>query len=851
MKSYLSLAVALGFAPLASYAADRQVLPDTVTPSHYDLHVSPDATALTFTAEETIAVDVHAATKTITLNAASLSFDSVTLDGQKTSDIALDKDLGRATFTFAAPVATGAHRLHIVYHAAIPTTETLGFFAMDYDTPSGKKRTLATNLEPASARNLLPSWDEPGLKATFSVSVDAPADQMALGNMPVAKTTPIAGGKVRVDFAETPKMSTYLLFLSVGDYERIHKTVDGVDVGVVFKRGDAQKAQYALDQAVPLLHYYNGYFGTPFPLPKLDLIAAPGEIDGGSMENWGANFYSQEHLLFDPASGTESDRQLVFLVVSHEMAHQWFGDLVTMKWWDNLWLNEGFARWMQTYAADALHPEWRTGLQAQRVGEAGKAADSAPSTHPVLQEIDSAEQADQAFDNITYDKGAAVVTMLETYAGADAFRDGIRAYMKAHAFGNTVDNDLWSQMKTGNAVSVIDIEHDFTRQEGLPLINVDTTAAGVHLSVGRFVLDPSNAPKVPEWRLPVAITTAKGTETRVLTGTADIADAAPLVNAGATSYARVRYDDKSFAGINGRFAGLAAADQNNLINDAWALGQSGYAPAGRVLSLTAGLPAAADPIVWRNAVGTLMAIDTAETGLPGRDAFRRVALKLIAPVDARLGPVTLAGEDASAGILRQSVARAKAAFGDPDTVAKARALYASGTGSPAEQRAALQIVATTANAVTFDALLAKAKATSDPLIKSRILGAMASAQDPALSLRMVDIALSGEAPAGTAGGLVATAARANPDVVWKALLPRLDDPKLPVPHSDLIRLMPGIASLSSDPARIAELEAYAARAIPADSRQAVTRAEAQIRLNARVRAHAVPDLDAWVAAHGQ
>ncbi len=851
MKSYLSLVAALSLAPFSVHAAERQVLPDTVTPSHYDLHISPDAAALSFTGDETIAVDVHAATRTITLNAKNFSFDTVTVDGKAASGITLDKDLGRASFAFAAPVAKGAHKLHITYHAAIPTTETLGFFAMDYDTPSGKKRTLATNLEPAEARAFLPSWDEPGLKATFSVSVDAPADQMALGNMPVAKTTPIAGGKVRVDFAETPKMSTYLLFLSIGDYERIHKSVDGVDVGVVFKRGDSAKAQYALDQAVPLLHYYNGYFGTPFPLPKLDLIAAPGEIDGGSMENWGANFYSQEHLLFDPANSTESDRQLVFLVVSHEMAHQWFGDLVTMKWWDNLWLNEGFARWMQTYAADALHPEWRTGLQAQAVAEAGKAADAAPSTHPVLQDIDSAEQANQAFDNITYDKGAALITMLQTYAGADDFRNGIRAYMKAHAFGNTIDNDLWSQMKAGGAVSVVDIEHDFTRQEGLPLIAVDSTAAGVHLSVGRFVLDPSTAPKVPSWRLPVAIATAKGTETRVLTGAADVADPAPLVNAGATSYARVRYDDKSFAGVSGRFAGLAAADQNNLINDAWALGQSGYAPASRVLTLTAALPASADPIVWQSTIGKLGAIDTAETGAGGRDAFRHAALRLIAPVDARLGTTPAAGEDASAGILRQAVARAKARFGDPDTVAKAKALYASGSGSPAEQRAALQVVAATADAATFDALLAQARATQDPLVKSRILGAMAAAQDPALSLRMIDVILGGEAPAGTAGGLLATAARANPDVVWKALQPHLDDPKLVIPHSDLIRLVPGIASLSSDPSRIAELDAYAAKNIPADARQSVTRAEAQIRLNVNVRAHAVPDLDAWVAAHGQ
>jgi aminopeptidase N len=391
----------------------RQILPGTLEPSHYDLKIIPDAEQLTFKGT----VDVKGAAARpggeIVLNAKGLTLDHVKLDGRKAAAVSLDDKLGRATITFAKPYAAGRHTLSIGYHGLI-TKGTLGFFAMDYDSPAGKRRTLATNFEPAEARRLLPCWDEPGKKATFTVSVDAPADRMAISNMPVAQTTPLGGGLQRVRFAETPKMSTYLLFLGVGDYERIHQQVDGVDVGVVFKRGDGVKAAYGLSQAVSILHYYNDYFGVRFPLPKLDLVAAPGEISGGSMENWGAIFYSQDHLLFDPATSTESDRQLVFLVVSHEMAHQWFGDLVTMAWWDNLWLNEGFARWMQTHAADSLHPEWKTGLQAAAtIFEAGKGSDAQVSTHPVLQPIGSAEQAAEAFDNITYDKGAAVITMLE------------------------------------------------------------------------------------------------------------------------------------------------------------------------------------------------------------------------------------------------------------------------------------------------------------------------------------------------------------------------------------------------------------------------------------------------------
>ena len=230
----------------------------------------------------------------------------------------------------------------------------------------------------------MPSWDEPGIKATLRLTVDVPADRMAVANMPVASTETLPDGMKRVHFATTPKMSTYLYFLAIGDFDRISTKSDGTEVGVVVNRGDAEKARVALAEASRLLHYYNDYFGVPFPLPKPDLIVVPGAITGGSMENWGAIFYSQDELLFDPARSTEADRQLVFEVVSHEMAHQWFGDLVTMAWWDDLWLNEGFARWMQTKAADAMHPEWEMGLQALAIAERGKQADAKPSTHPIL-----------------------------------------------------------------------------------------------------------------------------------------------------------------------------------------------------------------------------------------------------------------------------------------------------------------------------------------------------------------------------------------------------------------------------------------------------------------------------------
>ena len=835
---------------------ERQVLPATFRPAAYDLRLSPDVKALAFEGRVDITGEAPAPGRTIVLNAKKLTLDHAALDGQAAASIAYDPALSRATLTFARPFGAGRHVLSIAYHGRIPKDRTLGFFAMDYDTPAGPRRTLATNLEPAEARSVLPCWDEPALKARFTVSVDAPAGEMAISNMPQVSTTPLPDGRQRVRFAPSPKMSTYLLFVGIGDYERIHQQVDGVDVGVVVKRGDAEKGRYALQQAAALLHYYDDYFGVRFPLPKLDLVAAPGEIEGGSMENWGAIFYSQEHLLFDPARATAADRQLVFLVVSHEMAHQWFGDLVTMAWWDNLWLNEGFARWMQTHAADALHPDWKTGLQAADIFEAGKRADAQAATHPVLQPVVSAEQADEAFDSITYDKGAAVITMLEAYVGPDAFRDGVRRYMKAHAYGNAVDADLWSQIEAAAGKPVLAIERDFTLQPGVPLVRAAPEAAGdVRLTEGRFAEDPESLKDAPKtrWRLPLKVSAPGAPEpgapaqALLLTDTASVPGPAPLVNAGGLSYTRVAYTPAHAAALAGRMASLSSFDQVTLMNDAWALGQAGYAPASNLMGFIAALPADADPLVWRRATALLTGIDRAYEPGPERAAFRALALRLIAAPAARLGTAETTGEDANAPTLRGELWRAQAQFGDAQAIARARRLFEGAEGSPAQQRAALDIVGMTADAATFDALLARARATTDPLQRMRLLMAMARTRDPALAARMVEIALGPDAPAGTAPRLLGIAASGCPDEVWATVQPRLGKGDLPMDEQTLWVLIPGIAGHSARSERIPEIRAWGEKHVPADARRPIEAAIGSIRLNQKVQVQALPDISRWVA----
>ena len=854
LLAFLSLAalagVALAEGPSAGKGRTREVLPDTVVPTHYDLTLSPDASALTFRGQVTVAITVRAATADVVLNSSGLVLEHARVDGGTDAVVTYENKLGRARLHFGAAIAPGSHALSIDYSGKI-SHATLGFFAMDYATPAGRRRTLATNFEPAHARQLLPCWDEPARKASFTVAIDAPKDRMAVSNMPVAGTTSLSATMQRVRFAESPKMSTYLLFVAVGDFERIHKASAGIDVGVVVKRGDTAKAAYALEQAAQLLQFYNTYFNIRFPLPKLDLVAAPGSIQGSSMENWGAIFYSQTDLLFDPASSTEADRQRVFLVVSHEMAHQWFGDLVTMQWWDDLWLNEGFARWMQTFAADELHPEWQTSLQAASIFELGKRADAVPSTHPVVQQVLTTDQAEQAFDYITYDKGAAVITMIAAYVGRDNFRDGVRRYMHEHAYGNTVDSDLWSIMQQVVGKPILAIEQDFTRQAGVPLVRVSRTQKGTQLSQARFAQDPASiqGEPVPHWHLPLVAGPVGGPDqTTLLENETTLGGtAALLVNAGQTGYARVLYD-RSFDALVAQMGQLASVDQLGLLNDAFALGSAGYAPADRLLRLCSALPAQANPVVWGRVIRFLAALDRRYADTPQRAAFRKFALHLLAPLAARIGSVPVRGEQANIAVLRTALMETQATFGDTSVIELARRTYERRLGTPAEQRTALSIVGAHADPTTFAALV-EAGRTADPLHKEHIFLALAGVIDPILARRMVDVALSDQVTAGSSPELLVRVALEHPDMVWQVIAPRLDSPTLHLDAPERWELAQSIAASSADPARIADLQAYESRSVPVDSRRAFLAAEASIRENQRLAANVLPELDAWIRSH--
>jgi aminopeptidase N len=862
----LLLALALALGATAVNAADapqqRVVLPTDVVPTHYSLAVIPDAAHMSFTGSVQIDLDVKQATRQIQLNSANLEFGKVSLSGSdETPNEVFDGKQEVVTLSFKQPVSVGHHVLSIDYSGKI-NQHASGLFVLDYDTPSGKKRALFTQFENSDARRFVPSWDEPGVKSTFTLTVTLPAEQMAIANTPIVKVEKLPGGLARTTFQQSPKMSSYLLFFGAGDFERIHRKVDGVDVGIVVQRGDAAQANYALDVASQLLPYYEDYFGVKFPLPKLDLIGGPGQSQFfGAMENWGAIFYFERDLLLDPKISTEEDKRNVYIVIAHEMAHQWFGDLVTMAWWDDLWLNEGFASWMEYKASDHFNPDWKLWLRSEGAKEGAMRADARASTHPIITPIYDVVQASQAFDGITYSKGQAVIRMLEDYVGSDNFRDGVRAYMKAHAYGNTVTDDLWGELDKTSKQSITDIAHGFTLQPGIPLLRVTTTAKGLRLTQDRFTADGSSKPAL-SWRVPVSIASSAGKPLWHGIVSSDkpvdvsvAADNVAVVNAGQAGYYRTLYDAASFGRLAAQFGALKPADQFGMINDSKALGLAGYAPMSDFMQLSTQVSPAMDTLVSQDLVGQLGDLNDYYEGLPTQAAFKAYGRKVVAPLFAAVGWDAKPNEDKNVTIQRSALLEALGEFDDPAVIGEARKRFAAylkdqHSLSPDMRLIVLGIVADHADAATWEQLHGLAKAATSNLEKRQLYRMLAAVHDKDLAKRALELTLTDEVPATARPSMVAATSDYYPELALDFFILHQDSYNTVLEPTSRSRFAPRLVAGARDTGIIAKLDAYAANNIPANARGDVVKAETSIKERAAIRTQRLPEVDAWLKAHG-
>jgi aminopeptidase N len=865
-------------------------LPRTAIPSHYALSLIPDAANHSFTASVTITLEVLKPTNVLVLNAADLTFSRGTINalpGQQpltASRIEVNAEEQTAGIHFLRPLKPGQYELKLDYSGIIGT-QAAGLFALDYDN-DGARRALYTQFENSEARRMLPSWDEPAYKATFALDVTLPAGQMAVSNMPLADTATLDDGRRRFRFATTPRMSTYLLFLGAGEFERASVKEGNTELGVVTQRGAVGQARFALEASRAVLREYNDYFGQPYPLPKLDNIAAPGRSQFFSaMENWGAIFTFENSILLDPSNSTQVDREQAFLTAAHEIAHQWFGDLVTMRWWDDLWLNEGFASWMETRTSVRLHPEWHAELATVGNREAAMELDALATTHPVVQSIATVEQASQAFDSITYQKGEAVIRMLEQHVGPDAWRNGVRAYIARHAYENTISDDLWRAIERAAGQPVMAIAHDFTLQPGVPLIRVGESVCKdgrttVALTQSEFSKDrPNRAPLT--WRVPVMAQTVGAAPVAALVSGGRASVVLPgcgpvLLNAGQSGYYRTQYAPRELAALAARFVHLPTIDQLGLLADSWALGEAGRQPLAGFLDLADNAPAAAAPQVWGRIAAAYRELHQSYQGKPQQqERFDRYARARLAPMLSLLSWRAAPDEAGPVANLRAELVGALSTLNDSQVIAEARRRFATGSASatgsdvgddgdddedrrnasaalpPALRRAVLTVVAEHADAATWDRLHVMAQREKSAMVKSDLYDLLGASNDPALAQRALVLALSGEPGATDSAGIVSRVALKHPELAFAFAMEHRGEVDELVDATSRSRYFPQLANQSSESATITALQAYSRNFLAPEARGDVEAAIAAIRFRIAARQRSLPEVDAWLAAHHQ
>lgn len=739
-------------------------LPKDVVPQDYDITIVPDIKELSIAGTESVKLDFRKTTDTIQFNSLNEKLSGVTLDGRPVKSVASDDEAQLTTVTLEKPAAAGRHTLRFTYTGVVET-KPQGLFAQSFVKPGGGKDVLlSTQFEATDARRMFPCWDEPAFRATYTLTVTVPSEWKVVSNMPIKRSVP-HGANTTTTFQRSPKMPSYLVEFSAGDLARITDHAGKTEVGVWTVRGQEQYGSNALANAKLILADYNQYFGFPFPLPKLDSIAVPGGYTG-AMENWGAITYNDQNLLLTPA-GTLENKQRVFSIQAHEMAHQWNGDLVTMGWWDDIWLNESFASWRAAKETDLRHPEWKWWEAQDGSKESAMAADGQPNSHAIEQHVTNELQAASSFDSrITYNKGQAVLRMIEAYLGPVTFRDGVRAYLKAHAYGNATSADLWNGLSKAGGHDVGAIVSGWTEQMGFPLVSVTASrdAGGnriITLSQERFLLQGADTAN-PHWNIPLQIRSgANGVPQPVLLThdgqrvPAGRWDEPLSVNAGAIGFYRVLYDEPTLQLNTKAFGALPDADRIALLDDQWALVQSGAQKLPTYLALASSMGSNLDERAWTQILGALSEIEYDERGTPGHDAFTTYACRIIKPVAEHLGWNARADEAPGIQKIRRAMLSDLGAWGDDAVIGEARKRFAAFVKDnsairPDDQAMVLGIVAQNADESTFQQLHEIAKSARDETEVRRFYTALMFVRDPKLAEKAVQVALSDEIPAQAA-----------------------------------------------------------------------------------------------------
>ncbi len=838
-------------------------LPKHIVPLQYTVRIEPDIEGARFQGTETVTLDIRQPTQQIILHALDLEITGAELRTGKVIPLQPKVDSSEQTVTFSLPteLPRGRYELRLRFAGKL-TEQPRGLYLARYQVNGVSGQALATQMEATDCRRMFPCWDEPVFRAAFALTAVVPAKLRALSNMPVVSETPLSDGRREVTFASTPAMASYLVALAIGDFEELRDEIDGIQLGIYTTPGKREQARYALGLTKQVLGYMNEYFGVKYPLPKLDQIALPSTGASG-MENWGLIIYNDNALLYDPARSAQSTKERVFGVVAHEIAHQWFGDLVTMAWWDNLWLNEGFASWMGTKTTDHFNPEWKMWLRAAGSKEWAMRLDARATTHPIQQPVLRDTQAIDGFDEITYNKGQAVLRMLESWLGADVFRGGIRKYMQDNAYGNATTADLWRALEEVSRQPVREFAAGWTEQPGFPVVTLSSlgknTSAAVQLEQERFTIHQKN-PAPLRWQIPVVHGPAGAPHHAIITLLKDQAqtaasvepDAAIKANLGDVGYYRVAYDTTLMQRLRKAIPYLAEADRLNALNDAWAMVQAGRSPVNDYLELASSLNEERSPTVIAQIAGVLATLDEMQRGSANRTGYRTWAISFLRPHFDRLGWDAKAKESPLDAELRAGLIRTLGAFGAADVIQEAQSRFATYLATPASLNGDLRgpvfgIVGREADPTTWQQLHERAKTEDSFEQKRSLYSALAAARDPALAAQTLALSLTDELIAHDAARMVSRVAHEGeqPELAWAFAQQHLETLLGKLPALAANGYVPNLLEAFDDAARADELEAFAKSHLPPAVGTAVAKAADNIRFQAEFKARVLPEIDAW------
>ncbi len=855
-------------------------LPQDVRPVMYNITLAPDFEKFTFGGYVDIEVEVLRPVSSLVMNAAELNIKSTSVtQGRKerayANEITCDNEKETVTFEFDDPLDLDyeEERTHIeVLFDGTLNDNLCGFYRSKYTLPDGTERYMAaTQFAAIDARRAFPCFDEPEQKAIFNLTLIVPEDRTAISNMPMRKEFSLGGGLKAVRFETTPKMSTYLLAFVVGDLESVEsKTKNGTLVRVFATPGKKDQCAFALDVGVRVLEYFEDYFSIPYPLPKLYMAAIP-DFEPGAMENWGLITFREVALLFDQDRSSSAAKQRVASIIAHELAHQWFGNLVTIKWWNDLWLNESFATFMGNKAVARLFPEWKVWDRFYTEDTAkGLSLDGLATSHPIEADIQDPKEIGQIFDAISYSKGAAVLRMLEDFLGEDPFREGVKQYLLAHQYKNAETHDLWGALEAVSGKPVGKIMDTWTKQTGYPVIEVSRfhheALCGLELIQKRFLYNSEHPESKELWTVPLNISVRRGADAaKVLLKEPErkilmaASDRTPWikVNSGQTGFFRVKYAQKMQEDLYSAIqrGELPTLDRMGLVNDAYALQRAGMVQAPQYLELVQRFANESEYAVWSEIASGLSEVMDLLTDEPYYGKLRELAKDVWTPLAQKMGWDLKAGEGELDPLLRSLALGMLARCKDAETIEEARQRFAmlcldKKSLDPNLRQVVCNTSAQNGGKATYEALLKLYRGTDIKEEQMAYLKAMGLFRNKTLLTKTLKLALSSEVRLENAGFVIISVANNHRgrDLAWQFVKDNWEELHRRYEHSMFMlgRIIEGTVSGFRSEEVKAEVEQFFAEHPVPEASMALSQALERVDMNIAWLAHNRDSVGQWL-----